>query len=191
MAEPAHLRGMTLADFEAFEKTLPEGERAELISGVVYMMTGGTLQHATAIGQLFLHLGDRLRNGPCRPFTEAAAVEFDGEKVYPDASVDCSDRDPSALSLKAPSLIFEVLSPSTALKDLGVKGPLYMRIPSVVAAVMFDIDNRLVHVFRPDQVGRNGGVYAVRYGDDAALEFDLPGGAVSLDMAAVFPPRPA
>ncbi|WP_165644507.1 Uma2 family endonuclease [Oharaeibacter diazotrophicus] len=123
-------------EFLAVEAGVPDGEKWELLGGVLWkMMAGGTMAHNVIIQNIAGALRSRLRavGSPCRPFTENLKIVRPelGLAAYPDVVVDCGPFDPAATALSEPSVLVEVLSPATRAKDIGEKGPLYRRIPSV------------------------------------------------------------
>ena len=109
----------------------------EYFHGRIYAMTGGSLEHVTVIQNLGTALSNRLRGGNCRVFTSEMRVKVNetGLYTYPDAAVVCGamqlDRRTKSVTLLNPSLIIEVLSPSTEAYDRGEKFAHYRRISSL------------------------------------------------------------
>lgn len=115
--------------------------RHEYLAGVVHAMSGGSLAHARIAGSIFRNLGNQLAGKPCEAFNSDVKVRLrlaEGEFFYyPDASVDCSgSRDPHALYIEEPKVIFEVLSPTTERIDMSEKLSNYLRLPSLHAYVL-------------------------------------------------------
>ena len=112
---------------------LPEGQRAELIDGQLYMMAPPKTIHqrlVSKLGQKIANYIDR-KDGDCEVFPAPFAVFMSAdEKTYvePDISVIC-DRDKlDRHGCKgAPDLIVEILSPSTQRRDRLIKLELYQR----------------------------------------------------------------
>ena len=107
--------------------SLPEGERAELIDGTLYMMAPPSRIHQEIVGELFaaIHSHIKANGGDCKSFIAPFAVllnEDDKTYVEPDISVIC---DKSKLDdrgcVGAPDWIIEIASPSTKRTDYGVK----------------------------------------------------------------------
>ena len=120
-------RGYTVADIEA----LPEGERAELINGEMFMMASPTLTHQELLGELYWLIKTYIKQnkGKCRvlPAPFAVYVKDDIRNyVEPDISVIC-DRD--KLDEKgchgAPDWVIEIVSPSSIRMDYERKVRLY------------------------------------------------------------------
>ncbi|WP_448865066.1 Uma2 family endonuclease [Clostridium sp.] len=106
---------------------LPEGTRAELIDGTMYMMAPPGRAHQEIVGELFAAIRDYIKEkgGICRPYVAPFAVflnEDDHTYVEPDVSVIC---DPSKLNDKgcagAPDWIIEVVSPGSQRIDYMIK----------------------------------------------------------------------
>lgn len=112
---------------------LPEGERAELIDGQIYMMAPPNRIHQEISGKLYQKIAnyiDSKGGGPCRVYHAAFAVFLNkDDKNYfePDLSVIC---DPSKLTDRgcegAPDWIIEIVSPSNPAHDYLLKLNKYM-----------------------------------------------------------------
>ncbi len=120
-------KGYTIADIEA----LPEGERAELIDGEMFMMASPLRIHQDISMQLAIEIGLYIRKnkGTCKVYTAPFAVHIKKDNrnyVEPDISVIC-DRD--KLDEKgcqgAPDWVIEILSPSSVEMDCERKVGLY------------------------------------------------------------------
>ncbi len=110
--------------------TWPEGERWELISGVPYNMSPTpSIRHQSIVGRVFSLLEQKLKGKTCKPFVAPVDVILsDEDVVQPDVLVVCNtDKITEKAIQGAPDLIFEVLSPGTALKDMREKKTLYER----------------------------------------------------------------
>lgn len=107
--------------------SLPEGERSELIDGVIYNMAPPNRMHQKIISQLTKVIGQYIdrNNGSCEVYPSPFAVFLNNDDrnyVEPDISVIC---DKNKLDDKgcngAPDWIVEVVSPSTKRIDYGIK----------------------------------------------------------------------
>ena len=106
---------------------LPDGERAELIDGQLYMMAPPNRQHQYLAGELFTIINNYIKskNGTCEPYIAPFAVflnQDDKNYVEPDISVIC---DKNKLTDKgcngAPDWIIEIVSPGSEKMDYGTK----------------------------------------------------------------------
>lgn len=120
-------RTYTVKDIEA----LPEGVRAELIDGKMYMMAAPTLTHQDILGWLNMRIRLRIteKGGSCRVLPAPFAVYIKDDEhnyVEPDISVIC---DKDKLDEKgchgAPDWVIEIVSPSSKTMDYFRKCSLY------------------------------------------------------------------
>ena len=90
MATALNTRHQTLEDFLAWERDQPE--RYERVSGVIRMMTGGTIDHNRITRNVADALWQRLRDGECEVFTcDVKVITPAGDVMYPDLVVACGD----------------------------------------------------------------------------------------------------
>lgn len=106
---------------------LPEGERAELIDGELYIMAGASEIHQMLVTEFILEIGNYIRNrdGKCKLFTAPFAVfphNDDTTYLEPDIVVVC---DEDKLDEKgchgAPDFVIEIVSPSSKKLDYFLK----------------------------------------------------------------------
>ncbi len=112
---------------------LPEGERAELIDGELYMMATPSAIHQLLVGELFFVITSyiRKRKGLCKVFIAPFAVfphNDDSTYVEPDISVLC-DREKwdNKGCHGAPDWVIEVVSPFSRKMDYVIKLAEYQR----------------------------------------------------------------
>lgn len=127
-----------------------DGERWELIDGVAYDMSPApATKHQDVAGNIFSFLKVKLASGACRPFiapTDVVLSEHD--VVQPDIFVVCDPKKITTANIQgAPDLVFEVLSPSTSLKDRREKKALYER-SGVREYVVVHPEENVVEAFR-------------------------------------------
>lgn len=110
---------------------LPDGERAELIDGQIYMMAPPNRKHQDILSFLHLAIGNYIakNNGGCRIYPAPFAVFLfanDSKYLEPDISVIC---DKSKLNDRgcngAPDWIIEIVSPGSRVLDYYTKLSLY------------------------------------------------------------------
>lgn len=149
MGQAAEKPVFTANDYLAWEPA--QLDRHEYLDGEVFAMAGAEDRHVTVAGNLFIALRQHLSGSPCRTYISdmrlhvAAANSY----FYPDVMVTCSALDQtSALVKTEPKLIVEVLSPSTAAYDRGVKFSHYRKLPSLEEYVLVDLDSRSTDVYR-------------------------------------------
>jgi Uma2 family endonuclease len=176
-AMSAALRALTTEEFLAWERAQPERYEFDGIQPIG--MAGGSPAHAATGASLIVALGNRLRS-PCRVFTGDLKVPTTGGRVrYPDVTVACGSVDNSS-DLIAPVVVFEVMSPSSALTDRRVKPREYAGVPSILACVVLDQTEPEVLVFRRSDEWRE----SVLRGTDAVLA--LPEIGVEIPLSAIY-----
>ena len=148
-----------LAD-QSLEKLEYRGNRVFPLRGELVAMAGGTEYHGLIVGNFGGALWGRLRGKPCRFYASEFRV---GVRNYPtftytDGHVICGptqfdDRDPTHQTALNPTLIVEVLSPSTEAYDRGAKFKRYMHAESLQEYVLVSQEEPRVEVFYRQQGG--------------------------------------
>lgn len=169
----ASLGPLTLEEFLDWERTQPERYEFDGIQPVA--MTGGSVAHARLVRRLVTVLAASLGPG-CEAFAGDLKVLAPGRARYPDATVVCGPMDPRSDAVE-PTVVVEVLSPSTALTDRRVKAAEHAALPSVLAYVMLEQDQPRLVVLRRSGDWRE----EVVAGLDAKLSLPELGIEVSLD----------
>lgn len=127
--------------------------KSEYRAGEVFAMAGGSPVHAELAGNMVVLL--KKIHG-CRVFSSDLKVyaESLNEGMYPDVSVACEElryQDGRKDVILNPTLVVEVLSPSTRDYDLGLKASFYRSMPSVKGVFLIDSERVYVQTQR-----RNG-----------------------------------
>ena len=114
----------------------------EYEDGEILAMAGGTRRH-NALAARITGAVDAARGRGCVVFQSDQRVRVlaTGKSTYPDVTMVCGPiegdpADPAGPTITNPTLIVEVLSPSTEQKDRGPKWLDYQRIPSLVEYVL-------------------------------------------------------
>ena len=121
----------TLEDYYA----IPDDRRVELIDGVIYDMSSPSNVHQAVLSALLFRFTAFVKKnkGGCRVYPAPFDVQLDRDNrtmVQPDISVICDRGDQRLMQFGccgAPDLVVEILSPSTARKDLLIKLEKYIR----------------------------------------------------------------
>jgi Uma2 family endonuclease len=132
--------------------------RHEFLDGEIFAMAGGTPEHAALLAAVLIVLGRGLEGRACRPYSADLRIRVvaTGLATYADAAVICGDliRDPaSPTHVTNPSVIVEVLSPSTEAYDRGEKREHYQQIASLRAYMLVAQDQREVEVYARAESG--------------------------------------
>ena len=150
MEAVARVLSMSVDEYLAFEES---GEvRHEYIGGEIHAMAGESEAHNTIVGNIFSALRPKLRGGLCRAYVEDFKVrlEIAREEIfyYPDVVVSCHPTGTERFFLRLPTLIVEVLSPSTENVDRREKKMNYQQTPTLEEYVIVAQERREVTVFR-------------------------------------------
>jgi Uma2 family endonuclease len=142
---------LTVAEYLEWETEADE--RHEYYQGEVFAMAGGKLAHNRVCANFFIALGIRLRGKSCKPFNSDQRIHIPLNTLftYPDISVICGKPltlDNDDWNILNPTVLVEVLSPSTRNYDRGDKFKLYMDIPSLKEYVLVSPEKIGIEVFR-------------------------------------------
>lgn len=181
MAEPA-LRRMSYEEYLALEAV--SEEKHDFVGGEMYAMAGASRAHnriaMQAAGELYMALS----GSPCRPVGSDQRVRVrDAElSCYPDVTVVCGEDEVDPLDTDAlvnPTVVVEVLSPSTEAYDRGDKFAALRRLPSLQHFVLLHQSRREAEVFtrQPD------GSWRLSFHADRV---ELASPAVTLDLERVY-----
>ncbi|MEL6591136.1 MAG: Uma2 family endonuclease [Bacteroidota bacterium] len=153
MAEQKIDRPYTVEEYLAMELAEPEA-KYEYVDGVLYNMTGGTIQHGLLISNAlyWIKAGIREKGLPCKTFggDVKVLVEEANAYLYPDVFVVCGkidDRKHPNQAIRNPKLIVEVLSKSTQGYDHSQKFRLYRSNPDFEEYVMIDQEKALIESY--------------------------------------------
>jgi len=148
-----------------------EGEAAsqvrhEFVAGEVFAMAGGSKAHNIISGNLFALLRAALHGSGCQTFIADMRVRIATQSsyYYPDVVVTCAPADLAGDApenhIESPSLIVEVLSPTTETIDRREKMLAYRHIASLREYVLVDQERRWVEVYRRTDAGWVADMYS-------------------------------
>lgn len=142
---------MTVPEYLAWERA--QESRNEYVDGKVIELVGAKRNHNRITVNLVVFLGTHLNEteSPSEPFSEAMRVRITGRDRYRYPDVVVSDgesqlEDDEHDTLTNPSVVFEVLSPSSEASDRGDKFEDYRAIPTLNEYIIVDQDR--IHVER-------------------------------------------
>jgi Uma2 family endonuclease len=151
LRKPAERR-MTFQEYVQHE--LRSDVKSEYHAGEVLAMSGGTIDHSRIIRNLAGELRSLLRGKPCEPFESNLRVYVRALErgFYPDAQVICGpaeflESDATRTTVVNPTVVFEVLSPTTTAYDRGEKLRAYLTLPSLKQYVLIESTLPYVEVF--------------------------------------------
>jgi Uma2 family endonuclease len=125
----------------------------EYYQGEIFDMAGTSDPHNFIFSNLFGELAYRIKGGPCRPFGSDKRVHIPENTLftYPDISIFCKNifdltiYEDNAIQ---PSVLIEILSPSTRNYDRGDKFKLYRDIPTLKEYILVDSETVGIDVWR-------------------------------------------
>ena len=149
MGLPAKTPQFSAEDYLAWEPT--QLDRHEFVDGEVFAMAGAEDRHVTVAGNMYIALRQHLSGSPCRTYMSDMRLQVAAANsyFYPDVLVTCSAQDLASPLVKTePKLIVEVLSPSTAAFDRGLKFSHYRSLASLEEYALIDLDSRTTDCYR-------------------------------------------
>lgn len=142
-------RPISPEDYLAFERRAEF--KSEYIDGVVVAMSGASMNHNRIVRNILLALAPDLLPRGCDIVGSDLRVRAEASYFYPDAVIVCGEpefTDADVDTLTNPTVLFEVLSPSTERRDRTVKSAAYRRLPSLQAFVLIDQEQPFVECVR-------------------------------------------
>ena len=183
-------RKHTYADY----MTWPDENRYEIIQGVVYNMAPGAsdVHQAASVGLIY-QLRASLKDNKCKIFhapfdvllpEKGELFENSTNIVQPDILVVCDkDKIKQRGCFGPPDLVMEILSPSTAKRDLKEKRRLYQR-SGVREYWIVDPVNRTVHIYKLGENGTYG--FPDIFAEDEKINVSLCDHELEIDLGVVF-----
>ncbi len=128
--------------------------KSEYLAGEIFAMAGASLRHNIIAANFVRLLGNAFQGRPCLVVASDMRVRVaaSGLYTYPDVVAVCgpikfADSDTHQDTLLNPTMIFEILSPSTEGYDRGKKFANYRQIPTLTDYVLVAQDEPLVEHF--------------------------------------------
>lgn len=148
-------RYWTVEEYLAHEEAT--GIKHEYIDGEIYAMSGGTDRHSILIVNLTGILWSQLRGSGCRSHSSDMRVKINEHRYfYPDFSVVCGDAnfsDDAHTMLTNPTLVAEVMSPSSKNYDRGLKSEFYFNLESLQAYLLIDQEDVYAQLYTRHEEG--------------------------------------
>ena len=143
-------RRYTVEEYLEMEKA--STVKHEYFQGEVFAMSGAGDNHNEIFSNVFGEICNKLKDKPCRPYGSDKRMNIPENTLftYPDISIYCNglihsefDDETSIL----PTVIIEILSPSTKNYDKGKKFNHYKDIPSLKEYIMIDSESVSVEAY--------------------------------------------
>jgi len=144
------------AEYLAAERAVEE--KHEYYDGQVLAMGGASVKRIRINRNLTLNIGNYLEDKDCEILNTEMRVRTPTQDayMYPDALIVCGKlqlEDDVFDTLLNPSVIFEVLSPSTRSIDKGRKFFFYRQLPALQEYIMIDSLKRFIQLARKQRHG--------------------------------------
>lgn len=160
---------LTLEEYFALLEKDPQ-HRYEYLDGHVYMMTGGSPDHSIIGSNMNSMLRDLLKGRRCIVYNSDVYFQLsETYRICLDVAVSCDPRDRGAQdAIRYPSLVVEVLSPTTEARDRGEKSLQYRSCPSIQEYLLINVQFPIIELFRREKHGV-WSLYTLQVGDSVEL----------------------
>lgn len=170
-----YLRGERLAE-----------EKSEYVDGYVYAMSGASVPHNYIASNLMVIIGSALKGSPCKPLGSDMRTRTPSSRffTYPDLVIVCGQpelHDEQKDTLLNPTVIIEILSPSTEKWDRGGKFARYQSIPSLQDYVLVSQD-----IPRVERFSRNGEEWTLANSEGLEATLRLPSVGIEISLAEIY-----
>lgn len=176
---------LTVEEYLQFEKE--SRDKHEYFRGEIFAMAGAGARHNVIFSNLFIEIGIQLKGKPCRPYGSDLRIHIPENTLftYPDIFIICGEIVPSKIdpdTAVEPSVLIEILSPSTRNYDLGGKFELYREIPTLKEYYVIDSESIRIVSHRLNSLG----VWGIQ--DYKSLEsiLTMPAVNVSLSLKEIY-----
>lgn len=146
-------RSVTPAEYLALERAAEH--KCEYADGYIFAMSGASREHNLIAINTSAELRQQLKERPCEAYGSDMRVQISavGQYRYPDISIVCEEplfADAELDTLLNPTVLIEILSPSTERIDRTDKFDAYTRLPSLREYILIAQDQPLVEHYRRD-----------------------------------------
>jgi len=156
--------------------------KSEFHDGQIYAMTGASRKHNLVTVNIARELSAQLKKRPCEAYINDMRVKAAEARSYhyPDIAVVCGSpqfEDAHIDTLLNPTVLIEVLSPSTEAYDRGGKFAHYRKIPSLREYLLVTQDQPIIERYQ-----RQGDVWILSEAEglDASVSLESIGCILSL-----------
>jgi len=176
---------ITAAEYRALERAAHV--KNEFYDGEMFAMSGASRHHARLQIDLAVETATHLSDTSCEIFGSDLRVKIPatGLYTYPDCSIVCGTaefEDQAMDTLLNPTVLVEILSPSTEAYDRGQKFRHYRTIASLQEYILVSQDAVLVEQY----TRADGGVWQLRTYSDRSDHMHLESIGASLSLAAIY-----
>ena len=159
----------------------------EYLAGEIFAMGGASWEHNLIVTNLVRELSGQLKDRPCRVFASNMKIGVEAADLYayPDVVIGCGEdrfADRHFDTLLNPTVVIEVLSPSTEAYDRSKKFAHYRQLESLTNYLLVSQSRRRIEHFHREPDGR--WLLFEAAGAEAALE--IPSIGCRLALAEVY-----
>lgn len=147
---------LSVEEYLQFEKA--SRDKHEYFKGEIFAMAGAGARHNVIFSNFFISIGMQLKGKPCKPYGSDLRIHIPENSLftYPDISIICGEIIPSQIDADTavqPTVIIEILSPSTRNYDQGIKFKLYREIPTLKEFITIDSESIGIEAYRINSQG--------------------------------------
>lgn len=165
----------------------------EYVGGYVYAMAGASDVHNEISLNLAIAFRGQLRGKPCRTFMADVRLKvtaLQGENYYyPDVMVACDPADADPYCRERPTVLVEVLSPSTTRADFD-KFFIYQHIPTLALYLLVAQDRCEVTAYQRAGVAGSVGEWQRTVLTDLDAHIDVPVLGCRITLAQIYEGTP-
>lgn len=128
--------------------------RYEYLEGELRMLAGGSSDHSIISINIASMLHQELLDSSCIVYNSDMKLQLSESRyVYPDVSVTCdpADTEPEDKRIHKPTIVVEVMSPSTESVDRGKKLLYYQAHPTIQDYILVDSQSILIEVYHHEK----------------------------------------
>jgi len=160
--------------------------RSEYLAGEIFAMAGASEAHNTLAANIVRLFGNQFQGRPCRVYVSDMRVRVApaGLYTYPDVVAVCGARefaDDQRDTLLNPTMLCEVLSPTTEAYDRGKKFAYYRELDSLREYLLVAQDEA-----RVEHYSRQGSQWLLSEARDLGAGIRLPSIEGKLALAAIY-----
>lgn len=161
--------------------------KSEYYNGEVFALAGASLEHNRISKNITKSLSNQLNNKPCESFQSDLKVkeQTSGLFTYPDIVVICGEPvfyDQEKDTVTNPTVLMEVLSPSTEGYDRGFKFELYRKIKSLKDYLLISQEKTSIEYY----TRLSDGSWNLKEYTDKSQSIDIKSIECSLDLNEVY-----
>lgn len=158
LAQPQKQEPLRMTEAEYLEFEEKSDTKHEFVAGRVIAMAGADWNHTALTGSIHSNLYIQLHGKDCIAMSNDLRLKVESKKVsyrYPDVMVICGEPNfiDNRKTIDNPTVIFEVLSPSTVLEDRNAKFDEYTALNSVQEYVLIAQDEPKIERFKRHESG--------------------------------------